>query len=130
MNDIEFDELKEIIYGQVPSKSNSYKVTCIGGRGSMYKTKQVKDYEKAFMLQCRKYKGLNIEHFACYANIYYDNRRPDLDGSFKVFFDCLQKVEAIKNDNKCLKIVANKYLDKKNPRIEYVIIPVSLDSNQ
>jgi Holliday junction resolvase RusA-like endonuclease len=35
--------------------------------------------------------------------------------------DCLQKVKAISNDNKCIKIVANKFLDKLNPRIEFEI---------
>ena len=50
----------------------------------------------------------------------------DLDNHAKVVLDCLQKVGAIKNDNKCVKIVAEKFLDKVNPRIEFKLISVEL----
>ena len=46
---------------------------------------------------------------------------PNLDGSMKIILDCLQKVNAFKNDNKCIKIVAQKFVDKETPRIEFLI---------
>ena len=57
-------------------------------------------------------------------DVYYDSRRPDLDNSLKVVLDCLQKAEVIKNDNKCLEIVAKKHLDKIDPRVEFIITPI------
>jgi hypothetical protein len=54
-------------------------------------------------------------------DVYYLNQRSDLDNSAKVVLDCLQKVKAIKNDNKCVKLVLRKFLDKEKPRIEFVI---------
>ncbi len=114
--------MDEVIIGNVPSKSNSYRIIKIGPRYSLGKTKQLKDYEKSFIEQCVIYKDKNIEEeFEFFIDVYYDSRRPDLDNSLKIVLDCLQKVRAIKNDNKCIKIVARKFLDKNNPRIVYSI---------
>ena len=44
--------------------------------------------------------------------------------SLKVVLDCLQKAEVIKNDNKCIEIIAKKHLDKIDPRIEFSIVPI------
>jgi Holliday junction resolvase RusA-like endonuclease len=63
-------------------------------------------------------------NFKFIIDVYYDSRRPDLDNSLKVVLDCLQKAQAIKNDNKCLEIIAKKRLDKEKPRIEFEIIPI------
>ena len=54
-------------------------------------------------------------------DVYYNSRRPDLDNSLKSTLDCLQRCGAIKNDNKCIEIIARKHLDKINPRIEFKI---------
>jgi Holliday junction resolvase RusA-like endonuclease len=48
----------------------------------------------------------------------------DLDNHCKVVLDCLQKAGAIVNDNKCVKIVAEKFIDKVNPRIEFKIVTI------
>lgn len=42
-----------------------------------------------------------------------------MDNALKVVLDCLQRVKTISNDNKCVKIVAEKFLDKDKPRIEF-----------
>lgn len=116
---------KQVIYGTPPSKSNSYRIITVGGHGSLGKTTALKKYENDFFIQCNKYRNKNISgYFEFYIDVYYPNQRSDLDGVFKVVLDCLQKVKAIDNDNRCVKIVANKYLDKKNPRIEFEIIPI------
>ena len=70
-----------------------------------------------------KYELIECE-FKFVIDVYYDSRRPDLDNSLKVVLDCLQKANAIKNDNKTMEIVARKHLDKLNPRIEFSIIPL------
>jgi Holliday junction resolvase RusA-like endonuclease len=59
-------------------------------------------------------------------DVFYPNRRSDIDGSLKIVLDCAQKVNAIKNDNLCQKIVVRKFLDKANPRIEFVITPIKI----
>lgn len=113
---------KQTIHGNIPSKSNCYKIVTISGHGSLAKTPSLKKYENDFFIQCNKYRNANIEgYFELYVDVFYPNQRSDLDNSLKILLDCLQKVKAIQNDNKCVKIVAQKYLDKQAPRIEFTL---------
>lgn len=111
---------KVTIRGNVPSKSNSYRIIMVNGHGSLAKTKKVKDYEETFMWQCGEYRNAMIDQpFEMIIDVYYPSKRSDLDNSAKVVLDMLQKVKAIKNDNLCARIVAQKFIDKANPRIEF-----------
>jgi Holliday junction resolvase RusA-like endonuclease len=113
---------KQVIYGQVPSKSNSYRSITINGINKLVKTNEVRKYEKSFLLQCNLYRNLGLQdEFYFYADIFFRSSKSDLDGCLKVVLDCLQKANAIKNDNKCVKIYLRKYIDKVNPRIEFII---------
>lgn len=113
-----------VVYGQPPSKSNSYKIITLNGHGSLAKTSAMKEFEKKFYLQCC-YRNRNIQgFFELYADVYFQSNQPDLDNSLKGLLDCLQSCKAIKNDRNCVKIVANKYIDKNNPRIEFTIVEV------
>ena len=119
----------EIIKGNCPSKSNCYKIISqyIRGRkkASIGKTTKLKEFEASFLDQCKIYKDMNIEgEFKFQALVYYDSKRPDLDNAFKVILDCLQKLKAVKNDNKCVRIDALKFKDTNYPRIEFKLIPV------
>jgi Holliday junction resolvase RusA-like endonuclease len=115
----------EIIKGNIPSKSNSYRIIKIGKHSSLGKTKELKSYEDSFYFQCRKYRNKNIQgEFKFECKVYYDSKRPDLDGSFKAVLDCLQKLNAFKNDNKCVEIHARKFKDVNNPRIEFKITEI------
>lgn len=114
--------MKQIIYGQVPSKSNCYKIVTVNGHGSIAKQQALKDYEKSFYLQCNVYRNMNIKGlFELEINVYNQSQRPDLDNAFKVILDSVQACRAISNDRNCVKIVAQKFVDKKNPRIEFEI---------
>lgn len=114
----------QVIKGNVPSKSNGYKVIKIGGKGTLCKSDELKNYEYAFFVQCDKYRNKNIDvPFEIDVKVYYPSQRSDLDNALKVILDCLQYVKAIKNDNKCVKITAYKLIDKINPRIEFTITP-------
>lgn len=116
----EYQTTAQIILGKCPSKSNSYKIVQIGKHSSLAKTKVLIEYEKSFYLQCDIYRNKNISGlFEMYLSVYYDSNKADLDNSLKIILDCLQKVNAIKNDNNCVKIVAEKFIDKSNPRIEF-----------
>ena len=111
------------IAGTVPSKSNCYKIVSIAGHGSLAKTDKLKKYEQAFYLQIGRYRDLNIKGlFELYADVYHTSNTHDLDNSLKIILDCLQKTKTIKNDNKCVKLIVNKFVDKANPRLELKII--------
>jgi Holliday junction resolvase RusA-like endonuclease len=113
------------IKGNCPSKSNCYKVIRLGSKCSLGKQAKLKSYENSFKLQLLDYDYQMIEgNFSFKIKVFYDSRRPDLDNALKVVLDCLQKGRAIKNDNKCLEIHAQKQLDKENPRVEFQIIPL------
>jgi len=110
--------MKQTILGVCPSKSNSYRI----GQKGLFKTKALSDYEKNFFLQCNHYRNANItDLFELHLNVFYPSNRSDLDNSLKTILDSLIKVRAIKNDNLCTKIVAEKFIDKVNPRIEFEI---------
>ena len=114
--------VKQVILGQIPSKSNCYKIITLYGKGSLAKTPTLKLYEKSFYLQCNHYRNKNIKGlFELHLDVYNSSQRPDLDNSFKVVLDCLQSCKAIENDRNCVKIVAQKFVDKVNPRIEFTI---------
>jgi Holliday junction resolvase RusA-like endonuclease len=115
------------IYGQVPSKSNGYRVTCIAGRGQLYKTKELKMYEKNFGLQYKRHPKI-LGNFELIVSVYFRSNKSDLDGMFKVVLDCLQGVDAIDNDRYCMRIVASKYVDKENPRVEITLNPLEDES--
>ena len=113
-----------IIYGSIPSKSNQYKIITLNGHGSLAKTKAMKEFENKFYLQCG-YRNRNIQgFFELYIDVYFQSNQPDLDNSLKGTLDCLQGCKAIKNDRNCVKIVANKFIDKNNPRLEFTLIEV------
>ena len=115
----------QTIIGNTPSKSNSYKIIHLGGHGSLAKTKALKEYEDKFYMQCGKYRNLNIDcYFEYYCKVYYPSMRTDIDNSLKIQLDCLQKCKAIKNDNLCVKVVAEKFIDKENPRVEFKIVTI------
>lgn len=111
--------MTQTIHGNTPSKSNCYR---INGK-MLYKTAALKKYEEDFFIQCNHYRNANITgYFELHLKVFYPNQRADLDNSLKVVLDCLQRVKAIPNDNKCVKIIAEKYLDIKEPRIEFEIV--------
>lgn len=112
--------MKQVILGQPPSKSNSYKVITLYGHGSIGKSSALKKYEESFFLQCGQYRDKEIAgFFELYLDVYFQSNRPDLDNSLKIVLDCLQQCKAITNDRQCVKIVAQKFIDKNNPRIEF-----------
>ena len=91
----------------------------------MGKTSAMKEFEKKFYLQCGAYRNRNIQgFFELHADVYFQSNQPDLDNSLKGLLDCLQTCKAIKNDRNCVKIVANKFIDKLNPRIEFTLVEV------
>lgn len=115
----------QTIIGQVPSKANMYRVITKDGHGSLGKAEALKAYEKSFYMQSGKYRNLKIDgYFEFYAKVYYPSMRQDIDNSLKALLDCLQYTKTIVNDNKCVKVVAEKFVDKLNPRVELKIVTI------
>ena len=115
----------QTILGQAPSKSNSYKIITLSGHGSLAKTPGLKAYEQTFFIQVGKYRNLMIEgFFELHLRVYFSSMSHDLDNCLKIILDCLQYTKTIKNDNKCVRIVADKFVDKVNPRIEFKLVEI------
>jgi Holliday junction resolvase RusA-like endonuclease len=113
------------INGAPPSKSNLYRIITIHGHGSLSKTAALKKYEDSFYMQIGSYRNLNITgYFELHIRVFYTAMRQDLDNSLKVVLDCLQHTKTIANDNKCIKIVAEKFIDKDRPRIEFKLVTI------
>lgn len=122
---------KQVILGAVPSKSNCYVLIAHKikngekHRAAMVKSHRLRKYEEAFYLQCNRYRNAKIQgHFTLEADVYFPTKLSDLDNCLKVILDCLEDVAAFENDNMCVRVVANKYVDKTNPRIEFTVKPV------
>lgn len=115
-------ELTMTIQGDVPSKSNSYKIITLRYRSGrtisrLGKTAKLEDYERAFAYQC-KGKGLHIsEPFACEIDVFLGNRQKDLDNAAKCLLDCLTQNDIIKDDVLCVELHLRKHIDRKRPRV-------------
>jgi Holliday junction resolvase RusA-like endonuclease len=110
------------ILGQVPSKSNGYKI----GNNRLYKSVQLKEYENFFQQQISSQLTEIITiPFEIWINVYFQSNRSDLDNAAKVILDCLQNFGVIENDRLCCVLVMRKFVDKINPRIEFEIKPYS-----
>lgn len=115
---------KVTIYGDVVSKSNQYRIIKIGGHASLKKTDAVKKFEEKFYLQNPLRNAKIRGFFEFYLDVYFGSNRKDLDGAFKLVLDALQSSKTIINDRNCVKIVANKFIDRINPRLEFTIVEV------
>ena len=115
----------QTILGQAPSKSNSYKIINVAGHAKLGKQGALERYEKAFYIQAGYYRNLMIEgYFELHIRFYFSTEAHDLDNGLKAVLDCLQQCKAIKNDNRCVRIIADKFKDKLNPRIEFRLVEV------
>lgn len=112
---------KTTVHGQIPSKSNCYRVVTIRGHGSLAKTPALRRYEESFIMQCPLRKAGIGYRFKLTVDVFNQSDRNDLDNSFKILLDCLQSCKAIRNDRLCAEIHARKFIDKENPRVEFSI---------
>lgn len=119
-------ELKETILGQCVAKANHYmSVPAANGERRIIKDDAIRDYERSFARQCFKYKDKRIDElFTLNITVYHSSKRYDLDNSLKTVLDCLQYCNAITDDKNCIEINAKKKIDKRNPRVEFEIIPM------
>jgi Holliday junction resolvase RusA-like endonuclease len=104
------------ILGQVPSKSNGYKI----GNNRLYKSKELKEYEASFKKQILNQVTIIVDiEFKIDILVYFQSNRSDLDNAAKIILDCLQTCGIVKNDRLCHELHMTKFIDKENPRIEF-----------
>lgn len=117
----------ETIYGEVVSKANHYQaVPDKGGTRRIIKDKAIREYEANFMRQCKVYRDRNIDsEFIFNVDVYYLNRKHDLDNAIKTILDCLQYCKAITDDNLMMQLNARKHIVKHHPRIEFSIVKLA-----
>ena len=118
----------ETIYGQVIGKANNYMVVPDGNGKRLIKNEKIRAYERSFAKQCKIYANKRISsRFQLFVHIFNTSGRFDLDNALKTILDCLQYVGAITDDNLCTKIVAEKSIDRRNPRVEFMIVEEQLN---
>lgn len=123
MNDTGTSKGKETINGVIPAKSNCYTIAKVNGAARIVKSSEMRRYERNFIKQCTRYKGIGINQpFILLVDVYYPDYTHDLDNALKGLLDCLQQVGAITNDKFCTRIEANRHHDKNRPRVEFEII--------
>lgn len=121
----------EVVYGQIVAKANHYKaVPGKDGTRRIIKDNVIRRYEASFREQCVIYrnKGINCK-FILYVRVYHSSERYDIDNSLKTLLDCLEDVGAITNDKLCYKVIAEKTIDRNNPRIQFAIAPIEEQLN-
>ena len=113
----------ETIFGQVVAKASHMQAVPDGQGGRrIIKDEKIRAYERNFDEQCRLYRDKNIDRpFLLHITVYQSSNVYDLDNSLKTILDCLQYAHAIKDDNLCIGIRADKRIDRDRPRIVYGI---------
>ena len=119
--------MTETIYGQILAKANHYQAVpdqSTGGRRIIL-DEAFRRYAQSFYSQCKMYRDKYIRGaFRLMVDVYHSNMRFDLDNSLKTLLDLLQDVHAIEDDNRCVTIIANKHIDRNNPRVTFSIEPL------
>jgi Holliday junction resolvase RusA-like endonuclease len=108
------------IKGQVPSKSNGYKIA----NNRLFKSRDLKEYEDSFDWQVAKTTESFEGKFGITMKVCFRSNRSDLDNAAKVILDCLQTSGIIKNDRNCFHLQMTKEIDKLNPRVEIFIYEI------
>tara|TARA_R100001244_G_scaffold9958_5_gene11995 strand:- start:3579 stop:3989 length:411 start_codon:yes stop_codon:yes gene_type:complete len=104
--------------GECVSKANSRRLVSIKGKPRFIKSAKALTFVKDVQAQAKKLNPLLEGNLEGVIKIYYSSRRPDLDPS--LVMDALEGVW-YKNDRQFKRLVLEKYLDKKNPRVEVFI---------
>lgn len=107
---------ERVVFGHLASKSNSRRKTNWGG---VIKSKPAMQFEKDFAKQVARPKEAYEGPVALLVAVWYEDRRRDLDIS--LLQDCIQKAGIIKNDRQIIEIHAYRGIDKKQPRVQFLL---------
>ena len=112
------------IYGECVSKANSRRLVHIKGKARFIKSEKALLFVKDLQAQAKKIKPLLSKDLEGKIKIYYSSRRPDLDPS--LVMDALEGIW-YENDRQFKRLILEKYLDKKNPRVEVFVREIDWD---
>tara|TARA_R110000744_G_scaffold5671_3_gene20137 strand:+ start:664 stop:1059 length:396 start_codon:yes stop_codon:yes gene_type:complete len=113
-------------YGECVSKANSRRLVQIKGKVRFIKSEKALLFVKDLQIQAKKIKPLLSKDLEGKIKIYYSSRRPDLDPS--LVMDALEGIW-YENDRQFKRLILEKYLDKKNPRVEVFIREIDWDES-
>ena len=94
----------------------------IKGKPRFIKSSKAIAFVKDVQAQAKRIEPLLEGDLEANIKIYYSSRRPDLDAS--LVLDALEGVW-YKNDRQFKRLVLEKYLDKKNPRVDVFVNEIS-----
>lgn len=113
--------VKFVVLGAACSKANSRRLVINNGKPRFIKSKEALVFERDVKIQAPRLNTMLDGDLSFSADIYYPNRRSDLDPS--ILLDALQNI-LYKNDRAFKQITTRKFLDKKNPRCEIEIAEI------
>jgi Holliday junction resolvase RusA-like endonuclease len=108
--------------GECVSKANSRRLVTIKGKPRFIKSSKAIAFVKDLQAQAKRIEPLLEGDLEANIKIYYSSRRPDLDAS--LVLDALEGLW-YKNDRQFKRLVLEKYLDKKNPRVDVFVNEIS-----
>lgn len=99
------------------------------GGGRIYVSEEARSYREEVSLICyqQQIKPM-IGSLSISINVYRAQRRGDLDNFLKVAIDSL-KHRCYEDDDQIVQLIANRYDDKHNPRLEVTIHPWTLSGS-
>ena len=108
--------------GECVSKANSRRLVSVKGKPRFIKSSKAIAFVKDVQAQAKRIEPLLEGDLEANIKIYYSSRRPDLDASL-----VLAALEGLwyKNDRQFKRLVLEKYLDKKNPRVDVFVNEIS-----
>ena len=127
-------EIRGVIHGPLPNKSNSRKLVRVRGRMLFIKEQAAIDWMKAFDVATAASVRFEDEYdfditpemrLSLHATVYQKDMLRDLD--IELLCDALQKSGVIQNDRAIWEKHAIRKIDKENPRVEFVLRPFSGD---
>jgi Holliday junction resolvase RusA-like endonuclease len=108
-----------LILGQCASKSNGRRIVRRGKRLASIKSNSAMAFSALFKAQCPQLDAPILGDIKLDCNIFYRDRRSDLDES--LVMDMLQDCGVIKNDRQIKFKIIRHGIDKNNPRVEITI---------
>ena len=109
--------------GKPISTNHAYKATCRGKFVTYYQTPAAKALKESWAFEAvTQYKDDPLEGDLSVTVRFYhkDKRKHDIDNYFKLLFDSLNGVLWV-DDGQIIELIAQKYLDKDNPRVEVIV---------
>lgn len=86
---------------------------------SYYKTHEAKEYTKQVAYQLRKHQPSG-EPLELEIKLYFKDKISDIDGRMKSLLDSLEGFIYL-NDRQVMRLLATKYHDRSNPRVEVLV---------